>query len=298
MAGNLEWLNQNSLRSYPFREDTSLVDDSGLTTLPNSLVVDFVMVSPSEVELELQLKSLLFGTDLLSMSFGDASGNTVTSVSISLDSHKENDGYRLSGQGNYEDAVGRITIGNLSELPSQLPEGSYSYALGAALLEQTVVRPDIRGVRALKIAYADGTESNPIYGLVKLLAGLNVRLSTSDDGQGIRIDALSTDLEEECDCDSEFLRPKPITSFGGATPDPGGNVNIVVQGEHTKLTGSQGLLTIEDSTTEPCCGCTELEELTKAMETAIHTTERLEEFLQKLDNKQANLISNVLRSIV
>ena len=298
MANNMEWLNQNSLRSYPFREDTLLQDVSGLITLPNSLVVDFVMVAPADTDLELRLKSVLYGTDLLSLSFVDAAGAMVTSVAVSLDSHSENDGYALSGQGDYEDAVGRITFGDLSELSDVMPEGSYSFADGTALLEATVVRPDIRGVRALKILHADGTQSDPIYGRVKLVPGLNVRLTTETGGNGIRIDALSTDLEEDCDCDSEFLNPKPITSIAGVLPDTSGNIEILPGGENTEIIGGQGTLTIKDTATEPCCGCEELEELVASAKIALHTCERLEEFLQKLEGRQSNLISNVLRSIV
>lgn len=298
MAGNLEWLNQNSLRSYPFREDTSLADDSGLSTLPNELIVDFVMVAPSDLDLELQLKSLLFGSDLLSMSFCDATGSTVTSVSVSLDSHSENDGYKISGQGEYEDAAGRITLGNLTELSNLLPEGSYSFGLGSAVLEQTVVRPDIRGVRALKILYADGSESDPIYGRVKLVAGLNVRLSTSEDGKGIRIDSLTTDLEEECDCDSEFLSPSPITSLAGILPDESGNIELIPGGENMTISGERGQIVLTDTSTEPCCGCSELEELMSGAQIAIHTMEKLQEEFDNLNEKQKEFIANLLRSIV
>lgn len=295
MADNLEWLNANSLRSYPFREDTNLVDETGAVTLPNSLVVDFVLVSPYGTDLELQLKNVLYGVDLLALTFGDVDGTIVTSVTIPLGSHTENDGYKLVGQGDYEDCVGRVAIGKTSELADVMPQGSYSFSTGSALLEATTIRPDVRGVRALKVVHADGSESNPIYGNVKLLEGLNIRLVPQADG--VRIDAITTDLEEDCECDSELLKPGPIRSLSGVIPDVNGNIEIITVGENIAISGGIGKLVITDTSTQPCCGCEELEAITAAAQLAQDTADKVANRAEQLAARQNSLGENVIRTI-
>jgi hypothetical protein len=300
VAGNIEWLNQNASRNYPFREDASLTDSTGISRLPNNVVVDFVFTAPAGLDLEIYLKTFLFGDGLISMVFADSSGSTVTSLTVDTTTHVENSGYKLVGQGEYEDAVGRIAIGDLTELSLEVPQGSYSFTQDNASLEVATIRPDIRGVRALKLLYADGSESQPIYGNVKLVAGLNVRLTRVDVGteQGIRIDALSNDLEEECDCDTELLNPTPIRTINGVEPDGNGNIEILTPGSTTDISGSTGRLTLSDTSTEPCCGCTELEQLTESAQDMQTTLQRLAEIAEALGAKQTDFSNNVLRSIV
>jgi len=301
MSNNVEWLNQNASRSYPFREDATLIDEAGVATLPNELVVDFVFTSPYGADLSLHLKTLLFSSDVLSLAFADADGVTVTALTVILADHEENDGYRVVGQGEYEDATGRITLGDLSELDRRIPPGYYTFNAETAAMEDCTVRPDIRGVRALKILNADGSESLPIYGNVKLVAGINVRLTSVTDELGnpaIRLDALSDDLEEECDCDASVLRPDPIRTINGIAPDGNGNIEILTPGENTNIIGSTGVLTIVDTNSEPCCGCEELEIITSNAQPYQHTVDRMTEMLEQLNSRQSEFSSKVLRSIV
>ena len=46
MTWNLEWLNQNSARAYPFKEDASLRDTLDAVRVPNTMLADLVLVVP------------------------------------------------------------------------------------------------------------------------------------------------------------------------------------------------------------------------------------------------------------
>ena len=216
---------------------------------------------------------------------------------LDRNTHVENQGYKLAGQNAYDDAVGRIAIGDLSSLEYDIPPGQYQFE---AELEPTTVRPDIRGVRALKVISADGSISDSIYGTVYLRAGINMQITHIPDPiePVIRFDSLTNDLEEECDCDSELLSPTPITSVNGVAPDGTGNITISAPGECTKISGGQGQITIEDDCAEPCCGCEELETLISTLELLTVNSERLQEFADTLQQRQEEFSEKVLRSIV
>jgi len=297
VPNNIEWLNQNAGRAFPFREDTNLKDSTGTITLPNRLVVDFVLASPSEVDLVVKLSSLQFSGSLLSMIFTDADGNIVTSLAVDLGSHTENQGYRLVGQNIYDDTTGRIAIGDLTDLEYDIPPGQYEFDCE---FEPTTVRPDIRAVRALRVVSADGSISDAIYGTVYLRAGTNMQITHIPDPiePVIRFDALISDLEEECECDSELLSPSPITSINGVSPDGAGNITISAPGECTNISGGQGQIVIEDDCAEPCCGCEELETLMSTIELMSVNLERLQQFVDELETRQEEFSEKVLRSIV
>lgn len=296
MSNNIEWLNQNEGRAYPLKEDTSLVDATGNVTLPNNIIVDFVLVAPADLELTLYLTRVQLSTDLLTLIFSDAFGVTVTSLIVDLDAHTDGAGYKLNGQNAYDDAVGRIAIGNLSDIQQDMPQGQFDFT---AELETCVVRPDIRGVRALRVINADGSQSDPIYGTVLFKAGLNMRLTYVPGAEpAIRFDSLATDLEEDCDCNSALLKPAPITSINGVAPDGTGNIDIQTPGGCTNMSGGEGQLTLEDDCAQPCCGCDELEQITDTLAIVQQTVERLEEFNEQLKINQEDFSTKVLRSIV
>ncbi len=61
-VSNLEWLNLNSLRAYPFKEDASLrpVNVVGDIRIPNSLVVDMILTIPSDEDVSVYLSRLVY----------------------------------------------------------------------------------------------------------------------------------------------------------------------------------------------------------------------------------------------
>ena len=159
---NLEWLNANSQRAFPFKEDVSRQDVNGLAVIPNSLLVDLVFVLPAGTSYRYYLKTLMYSGAHLTLVLADETGATIATLTVDLTTHTTNKAYTLQGEGNFSGAVGRLCLGNTSSLDAQLPRGVYNFALTTAEFELRTVRPDLRAVYSLAVVGADGAESDKL----------------------------------------------------------------------------------------------------------------------------------------
>ena len=270
-AWNAEWLNQNAYRAYPFKEDSSRTDSSGAVAIPDNLLVDLCLVAPANFDDQLYLSGLIYaGTTMqLSMALTSDPGVTVAGFTADLSAHTANKAYSVVGVDEMSDIRGRAVLGDLSSLSSQLIQGEFSFAASATPFECRAVRPDLRGVRSLRIVKADGTLGADLYGTVQLLEGINIRLTyvaaSGSLPHGIRIDSIATELDEPCACDSAQIRPDPIRSINGVTGDVNGNILLEPMDECLEITGGTASLKIDDKCAKPCCGCPELEFVTQQL---------------------------------
>ena len=88
---NQEWLNQNSTRNYPFREDLSLItnEDPDLR-LPNSLMVDFVMMIAGETP-RIHLSNLTLASSFISFTFKDMDDVVLATTNINTNTYNTYD---------------------------------------------------------------------------------------------------------------------------------------------------------------------------------------------------------------
>lgn len=305
MAGswNLEWLNLNAHRAYPFKEDTSRADLNGFITIPDNLLVDLVIVTVGDVDDTYHISKLVYSGSTLTLIVADGNGVTVTSTTIDLNTHSANDGYSVLGIGDYTDVRGRIVFGDLTELAITLPEGIYEFSATATQLESRTVRPDIRGVRALQVVQADGSISDQISGIIELLAGTNVRLTyipaSGGNPEGIRIDAISGEgLNEECECDKMHIPPPPIRTINGVAGDNNGDITIEAPDACMDIGAIDSGIIIEDTCAKPCCGCVELEFITNNLSLTESSIVTLEGRANLLEQNQINFYHNVLGSML
>ena len=289
---NIEWLNSNSLRAYPLREDAQLIAADGATILPNYLIVDFVMtVAPADVNVLLYLKSVAFVGGFLTMQIVDQAGVIVTTLAIDTTVHNKNDPYDLVGAGNYEDARGRVVLGDLQNLRNDLPDGLYQFA--SAEFEPCTVRPDIRGVRSLRTG-SEGVLSDFIHGNVQLLQGSNILLTYLAGTNTIRIDAIdTTGFNAQCACTDEYQLPTPIVRINGINAD---DVVIIGDGKCLEVTTSGNMIKIRDTCSQPCCGCPELEFLTTRLDLLQTVVSNLESYGNNIQQKIDALIVIMLGS--
>ena len=285
-----EWLNTNAYRAYPFKEDTSVqsINDVGIS-LPKYLFVDFVLTVAGSQDIVIQLTQLAYVGGFLTAVFTEKITNEpVTTVSVNIATHTPNMAYALVGQGNYEDARGKVVLGLLDQLATDLPEGIYTFATE---LESCTIRPDIRGVRSLQVG-AGGNLSDYISGVVKLLEGTNVKLTYMPAFNGVRIDAISGEgLNETTSCDDAYELPQPIRYINGINaPD----VEIIGDGKCVEVTTSGNKIIISDKCSQPCCGCPELEFITSNLELLQSTLGRLESFETLLQDRITNLVMVML----
>lgn len=319
MAANVEWLNSNANRAYPLAEDASRKDTSGSVTLPNNFLVDLVFVVPADVDESYHVGSIQFSSSSLTLTVTAAgSGLPAGSVTIDVDAHQENGAYDIDGAPDFSDARGRAVFGNLENLRSYLPEGSYTFTAAAGKLEARAVRPDLRSLRYLQIQNQDGSISEPISGIIRLVPGNNIRLSVEPEETttvvdpvtgdpvtvvstpaGIRIDAISDpDFNEECECESSFPKPDPILMINGVTGDENGEVFLEGENCIEFSSGGNSTITVDDTCAEPCCGCPELEFITQNLVLLEDSINKLVARAEELATRQENFYNNVLASLM
>ena len=273
------WQNQNRYRSYPFRDDTSLASDEDPDiSIPHSLIIDFAISVPVEVNtpglvsadsVGVRLSGLMYSEPRLVFFFVKETGEALATATISdLDSHVPGKAYDVYGTGNFTDVRGTITLGSLDDLRAQVPAGSYNFS--GAVMEMCTVRPALNGVRSIRVG-AGTAVSDPLYGIVSLVEGSNVKLTYIPEDNAIRFDAIrSDDFNEDCTC-SEAAATK-IQTINGISV-----AHLRIEGDDCVSVKTAGnTITITDKCSFPCCGCEELDFITtrlKFLETAISKIE-------------------------
>lgn len=299
-AINIEWLNGNSYRAYPIKEDASRIptDVSGNildgVVLPDYLIVDFILTMPGISSTMVYLAQLALVGNLMTMVIKDASDVQVGTVSVDLSAHVTNQGYTIVGAGTYEDIIGRIVLGNVANLANDLADGLYNFSLNTAPFELSTVRPMLRGVRSLRIE-DQGTESDYIFGHVKLLAGRNIQLTYLPTYNAIRIDAIDgTGFTEDCACPDEIGKTNVVRTINGI---PLEDVEIVGDGQCTVVTVNGNTINIADVCSTPCCGCPELEAVTQQLNVLDASIARLESFANQLNERIQSFVTNYILTI-
>jgi hypothetical protein len=300
---NMEWLNSNAERAFPFKEDTSRQDENLVVRIPNRLIVDLIFVVPAAANYRYYLKSLMYSGSHLNLVMADEAGTTVSSVTVDLSTHTRNDAYTMSGEGNFAGAVGRIALGDLTNLTADLPPGVYAFSLDTAEFELRTVRPDLRAVYSLTAVGADGTVTSPITGIVQLLAGANVRLTyvaaAGGNPDGIRIDATGNDdYEEDCNCDSKVTPLTAVRSINGVGANPAsGRLDLVSMTPCVTISVTGDSVVLTDNCSQPCCGCPELEFLTERIKLLDDSVGKIESFQSELSARQLAFYQSVLESL-
>ena len=275
------WLNENSLREYPFHEGCGLRpnDSSGALvengwSLPNCLVVDMsVSVCGSVFDPFLYLGRMSVVAGSVSLVFFDRSGNGVISLFVDAGSHEKNKSYQVSGTGSFSGARGVVCIGDLSEFLERTPEGSYSFSPDESMVEPTCIRPSTAGVRSLSAVDQPGLTSHALSGDVSLVAGDNIRFDYDPERNALIVSAdPNSGYSEECDCGSSGARF--VRSINGISVE---NVWIVGDDCVQVTTDSQnGIISMTDTCAKPCCGCAEtafINQTINDLQTSVKTLE-------------------------
>lgn len=301
MSWNIEWLNQNAARAYPFKEDAPLVDTLGVARVPNSMLVDLVLVVPPvDAAMTVHMSALVVSSTGLILTLSDSDGAAVASASLDFETHSVNKSYPLSGAGDYQDARGSAVFGDLADLRAQVAEGSYAFDAIAAPLECRAVRPDLRAVRSLVAVTADGVPSAELYGVVELIEGANIKLTYVPASglapAGIRVDAVPT--QSACDCDADQVqRPPPIRTVNGVAPDSNGNLQILPEDCMGIEQSAAATLKFSDKCSKPCCGCSELKQMQALIDTlqlSVDTNQTVNEATRgQLDNFKATVLAGL-----
>lgn len=299
MVQQVEWLNQNAGRAYPIQEDMGRAPTSsggGLLPgiqLPNYVLVDAVFTVPGDPSTRVYLAQLSYAGTVLSLVFRTVAGATLTALAVDLSSHKPNTPYSVSGIGDLQDCRGWVTIGDLSRLPADLPQGLYLFGAGQTLLEARTTRPAIRGVRSLRIQNG-ATVSPSLTGNVNLVAGPNISFQYRSDLNAILVSAIpNAGYREACPC-QDNLAASLVQTINGI---PLKDVTIVGDGECVQVTTSGNTITITDICSKPCCGCPELDFLNQTVDVINSSLTRLEQYSQQLNERITTFTSNYILTV-
>lgn len=287
-----EWLNQNSYRNYPIREDVVPVPVGFPNiTLPNYVLVDLVLTTAGDAGIALKLHKIAVAGNLVTCVFTDSEDAVVTTLAVDTDAHVPYASYQLVGQGDFEDARGIAVLGDLSRLTTDMPPGSYTFT--DVWLEPCTVRPDIRGVRSLRIGFGD-TLSGYIRGHVKLIEGSNIRLTYVASVNGIRIDAINgAGFNQTCDCEDAYQEPDCIRYINGIKTE---NVEITGDGKCVEVIKDGNKLIIHDMCSQPCCGCPELEFITNRLILQESVLKTVEQYVEQIRSQLTNTVDAMLAS--
>jgi hypothetical protein len=291
----IEWLNQNANRAYPIKEDMSRSPLDSVV-LPDYVLVDFVLtVAAGTADVRAYLSKVAYVSGLLTLGFADASDVTIGLVTIDIPSHTKNQGYTFAGVGEaYEDAIGRVVVGDLATLADDLPEGLYTFTLGTAELESRTIRPSLRGVRSLQISNLDSV-SEYLYGHIKLVAGSNVQLAYSATDNAITVSAVggANLLNAACPCTTTAAQTNVIRTINGI---PIEDVTITGDDQCITVTTDGDKIVISDKCSAPCCDCPELQMLTDSLKILDGTVRNLESYAQQLDERIRTFVNNYVLS--
>ena len=100
---NAEWLNENSLRAYPIKEDALRmpVDADGVVLtdilLPNFILVDMILTTAEPTGLRVYLSQLAYVGDLVTLVLKDEADVHITALTVTPSTHTKNQSYRFSG---------------------------------------------------------------------------------------------------------------------------------------------------------------------------------------------------------
>jgi len=299
---NLEFLNHNAVRAYPVTGDSSRTSSNGSTTfrLPDDFIVAMYLpihwgltVEPGKFYLK-RVAVYATGYSIVVGYDDGADGVDVASALIAKSSHIPNQVYNLGGIGDFADSRGHVVIGSLDNIDKQ-PPGQWEFTLSTARLEPDVVRPNIRGFTSLQVQ--NGSElSAELYGPVRLIAGRDFRITAIiEPGEDTRLvfDAIEgAGLTQDCDCEDDV---DPILTINGEGPDGTGNFTVLGNDCLEPSTITHGI-ELKDTCSDPCCGCTELEAITQALEAFGEKATTLENFLVNLEARVTQMDMVVLGS--
>lgn len=295
---NLEFLNHNAQRSYPLSAEATKQDVSGSFTIPDDFLVGLDLPISTAMDMSTgrffirQLGLFASGVQLVIAYETDTAYVDVASALIpTTGTVVRNKVFTLGGIEPFDDIVGKVVIGRIDTLQQQ-PNGLFTFNLLGSRIEPQAIRPMIKSITSLRVTNAGGATSDRLYGDIELVAGSNIQLTTS--GSRIVISALSgAGTVQSCVCAGEAAAIPCIKTINGIAPTSDGNFNLVGDNCLDLQTTANGVK-MTNSCSQPCCGCAELEAITRNLELFAAQRSTLETFVNQLAATTATFDSTVL----
>lgn len=231
---NLEWLNENANRRYPFKEETTLVDRSERYQLPNTFLVDGLFMLSRNFELDFHVGRVSYSPDALTITVNAVDNETTLVGTIQApDPQLKNSTITLFGEGQYVGSFGRFTIGSLEDLT----EGEFDF-----FRTETAIEP----CRIVKLNQGISAINGITSGNVILKSGANTVITVV--GKKIQIES----FDGRCACEN-----CPCIKTINGIPPKGNDFRIEGIG-CVSIGAAQNGIEIANDCEEACCGCQEV----------------------------------------
>ena len=308
-----EWLNANSLRNYPIRENASRTDVSGNFTIPNELLVSAQFnYSRDYLDGGFYISKIVVSDSSVRIfiSFISSEENSVSreigSVSIFSESFEKFSYFSFSGQGEDFAVLGSLGIGDISSTINAGIETNCVFASNVVALGLNKNSP-IPALKTVEVYNADDQLLYRATEILKLKEGDNIKLTylppqagSGDPYGSIRIDAIDgQNLVSPNDCENvtEFL-PPCIKKINGVGPNAEGTIFLAGSDCIDVLElPTAHTLELSDTCAESCCGCVELQALTDALEKLKEQEQTIRDLINSTQGQQSELLANIISNL-
>lgn len=249
----LDFLNSNTLRNYPIKDNLGRVCTDGSYVIPNDLIADLMVCAPGGFDSVLYISRIVNYTDNITVEVKivdetDALGTFV--IPTTSPAYTDID---LVPTTAFPLAVGKLTVGYFDGSKAQ-PSGEFLFDSSNTQLLMRVFTPLSTGISYVRVTDQQGTQST-LTGIINFNAENNLRFRAVDNT--IYLDAgEGLGLNQDC----EEVGP-PIRTINGVEPDAQGNFYFINNDCTTFDAIEYGLL-MKDTCGKPCLGCSEISTLT------------------------------------
>lgn len=298
---NLEFLNHNAQRSYPITAEATKKDLTGSFTIPDDFLVGLDI--PVSTAMDMQsgrffIRQIGLFASGIQLIFAYSEGVDIVDVAtalIPIPNFSRNSVFPVGGIDPFDDIIGKVVIGKIDSIKNQ-PTGLFEFDLSGTRIEPQAVRPMIRGITSIRVSDATGNASERLYGDIELIAGTNIQLATVITATETQIIISAINGEgtiEQCICSGDAADVPCIKTVNGITPTPDGNFNFVGD-DCLAFNAIENGLRLTDSCCAPCCGCEELETITRDLERLNTQRTALELFINELSASATTFNTTVL----
>lgn len=256
---NLDFLNLNSLRSYPVKEVVSRVSTNSGLTIPNDFIVDFVLAASSDISKRYYISALANFDDNITIEIADETDSLVGTFYITTASHTKYAVYRMNPSAAFVGANGAIVVNRLDSLKT-LPSGLFLFTLATTEFETRTIVPALKGLSRLIFRNADGSE-HILTGDVVVEARTNLKFKLGNTANTVILDA-GNNIGLNVVCAEDNC----IKTINSIPPDVAGNFTLDFSDcvTLTPIPANTGLI-MQDVCCKPCVGCDEIATLTNRL---------------------------------
>lgn len=286
---NLDFLNLNSVRSFPIKEGLSCLSTDSAFLIPDQFILDFTISANANVESRFFVSRIQNTPEIILVEISDEEGIIAGLFTITVSTHQMYQSYYMAPTEEYVNAMGKIVIGTLSEVQLK-PTGSFSFVLAATEFEMRCVTPSIANINRFRFIDEIG-DLHTLTGDVILVARNNLAFRLDADTNTVILDAgdglgLNKDCGEVAPC---------IKTIQGISPDEDGNFTFIGSdcADFQELDTPPGLL-LKETCCKPCMGCDEISELTRRAMQVETDMLKLRDFVTELQNliTEFSMLSN------